>query len=141
MPKTKQMYVRTIRPATENDLKRMETSEARVPVFNTSILDKIKPDTDADAISGIMAKEQPKNTIAKAKVKDGFVSIFDLVDKSTLDYTDVGGTIVNVLATMDGQKALFEGQVIGSAGYVVFVKTDRYVFLCPIQSGNCWLFN
>ena len=140
MPKSKQMFVRTIRPATENDLKKIESETARVPIYNASILDTITPDTDADTISGIMVKVQPKNTVEKAKVKDGFVSIFALVSKDTLEYTDYGGCDVTVLAVMDGQKATFEGRIIGTAGYVVFVESSGYVFMCPIQAGNCWIF-
>lgn len=140
MPKSKQMFVRNIRMADSKDLSKIENENAKVPIYAMSVYDKVK-DMDADAIGHEIAKNDPKNIVKHEKVTVGFVSIFEMTKKTTYGYTDYGGQTVTVLATLDGQKATFEGQIIGTNGYVVFVKYDENtVFLCPIQSGNCWMF-
>lgn len=140
MPRSKEMFVRNVRIADAKDIEKIETTEARVPIYSIEVMHKVK-DFDADSIGKSMATFKARNIVEREKVKDGFVSIFELTNKATVEFTDFGGQTVTVLATLDGQKATFEGQIIGRAGYVVFVQIEGgTVVMCPIQSSNCWLF-
>lgn len=140
MPKTTKAYVRTVRPATENDLNKIESVIVKKPVFNIDLLKKIES-MDADSVSKFMNGQTAKNKVIIDKaVSGGFVSIWDVIKRDETEYTDIGGHDVTVLTVIDGNKALFKGTVKGIDGYTVYVAiNDTTVLMCPSQS-DCWMF-
>lgn len=140
MPKTTKAYVRTVRPATENDLNDIESKIVRVATYDKALIDKIKS-MDADSVSKLMSSQKANNTVKVEKtVKDGFVSIFDVIRKSDAEYKDIGNKTVSVVTVRDGEKVLFDGIVQGINGYTVYVKVnDALTVMCPSQS-DCWFF-
>ena len=140
MPKTTKAYVRTVRPATENDLNKIDSIVVKKPVFNIDLLKKIES-MDADSVSKFMNGQTATNKVVIDKsVSGGFVSIWDVIKRDETEYTDIGGHVVTVLTVIDGNKAVFKGTVKGIDGYTVYVAVnDATVLMCPSQS-DCWMF-
>ena len=140
MPKTTQAYVRTVRPATANDLDKIKSIVVKKPVYSVELLKQIEK-MDADSVSKFMNGQIAKNKVTVDKtVNAGFVSIFDVIKRDDVEFNDIGGHKVTVVTIIDGNKALFKGTVKGIDGYVVFVAVnDTTVLMCPSQS-DCWMF-
>ena len=140
MPKTTQAYVRTVRPATENDLNKIKSIVVKKPIYDIGLLKQIEK-MDADSVSKFMNGQKAINKVVVDKtVSDGFVSIFDVIKRDDVEYNDVGGHDVTVVTIIDGCKALFKGKVKGIDGYTVYVAiNDTTVMMCPSQS-DCWMF-
>ena len=140
MPKTTKAYVRTVRPATENDRDKIESIIVKKPVFNIDLLKKIET-MDADSVSKFMNGQTATNKVVVDKtVSTGFVSIWDVIKRDETEYTDIGGHNVTVLTVIDGKKATFTGIVKGIDGYTVYVAVNEStVLMCPSQS-DCWMF-
>ena len=138
----KQNFVRTVREATQNDIDKLDKFSANVPLYEIGLIDSLKLGTlENDALVKTMNKQTPKNIVRATKtVKDGFVDLFQAIAKTTDNYTDVIDVNVTVLTIIDGNKCIFEGQIVGKNGYVVAVLVNGHTILCPIQ-GDCWLFN
>ena len=140
MPKTTQAYVRTVRPATANDLDKIKSIVVKKPVYSVELLKQIEK-MDADSVSKFMNGQIPTNKVMVDKtVSGGFVSIFDVIKRDDVEFTDIGGHKVTVVTVIDGNKALFKGTVKGIDGYTVYVAVnDATVLMCPSQ-GDCWMF-
>ena len=138
----KQNFVRTVREATQTDIDKLDTFSANVPLYDIELIDNLKLGTmDNDTLVKTMGKQSAKNIVRATKtVKDGFVDLFQAIAKTTDNYTDVINVNVTVLTIIDGNKCIFEGEIVGKNGYVVAVNVNGHTILCPIQ-GDCWLFN
>ncbi len=138
----KQNFVRTVREATQTDIDKLDTFSANVPLYDIELIDNLKLGTmDNDTLVKTMTKQSAKNIVRATKtVKDGFIDLFQAIAKNTDNYTDVINVNVTVLTIIDGNKCIFEGEIVGKNGYVVAVSVNGHTILCPIQ-GDCWLFN
>lgn len=140
MPKTTQAYVRTVRPATANDLEKIKSIVVKKPVYDVALLKQIES-MDADSVSKFMSGQIATNKVTVDKtVSGGFVSIFDVIKRDDVEFNDIGGHTVTVVTIIDGNKALFKGTVKGIDGYTVYVAiNESTVFMCPSQS-DCWFY-
>ena len=138
----KQNFVRTVREANETDIKKLDRFSANVPLYDIELIDNLKLGTmDNDTLVKTMRKQMPKNIVRATKtVKDGFVDLFQAIGKESINYTDVIDVNVTVLTIIDGNKCIFEGQIVGKNDYIVAVDVNGHTILCPIQA-DCWLFN
>jgi len=147
MPRTKNDYVRTIRLGTENDiakLRHIETSNVPIYDFAQNIEAKKMADMSPEEFAKTMRGAKAKNikTASKSIVK-GFVDLFTATAKEGIQYENVMDLWVVVVACVNGQKAMFKGQIVGiNDPYIVGVKVESGdIVLCPNQeNADCWLF-
>ena len=142
----KQSYVCGIRPARGNEANAdgVKKFDITAPIYSTSILDELNAsDKKPDTVRKIMQAHKPKNIIHREKpVIEGFATISQLFAEtdSKVEYTDVTGVQVTVLAVKDANVGLFQATIERQNGLTVFVKVGDTYIACPTQR-DCWFFN
>lgn len=129
-----------------DDYSAMDKFEVKIPVYSVSLIDELNlKDVRPEDIKKIMSEQQPKNLIVKERPRvDGFKGLFEALDKTTTEYTNLAGCQVDVITIIRGDKVRFNAKVTAIDGLKVALTLDNdSIVMCSVDNKDAktWLFN